>query len=74
MDDIKHVCGTCRRWKQIEYKNWPESLSKSSYGTCNLNGKETKPTDKDNCFGWKAADIFDLVIRQRDGLIEGDFE
>jgi hypothetical protein len=74
MSEIKQICGTCRYWQQEERGQVGSISTRVKDPLCKQFKKIKYPEDKPESWCWKVADIFDLVNRQRAGLIEGEFE
>ena len=72
MSELIKACGTCRLWDCGELAQVGSLTYRSKIPECKLLGKTTNAND--SCWGWKEADIFELVLRKRGGYIEGDYE
>lgn len=67
-------CGTCARWNSGEVAKAGSLTIRSADPTCKMTGKTRYAEHEKGCFAWREADIWDLVLRKRAGLIEGDYE
>ncbi len=72
MSGVSKTCGTCRLWDCGELANIGSLTYRSKIPECQLL-KKTCQAD-DNCWGWKEADPWDLVLRKRAGYIDGDYD
>lgn len=72
MIEIPKTCGTCRLWDCGELANIGSLTYRSKIPECKLQKKRTDANGF--CWGWKEADIFELVLRKRGGYIEGEYE
>ncbi len=67
-------CGNCARWNSGSVEQIGTLTIRSKDPTCKLSGKVRYAEHEKGCFTWKECDPWDLVLRKRAGLIEGDYE
>jgi hypothetical protein len=71
---MEQICGTCRHWADGKKVNVGSLSYRTELPTCNLLKQHKEADAKPASWCWKEADIFDLVIRKRAGVIDGDYE
>jgi hypothetical protein len=71
---MEQICGTCRHWAEGKKENVGTLSYRTEFATCQLFKLNKEAYSNPESWCWKEADPWDLVIRKRAGLIEGEYE
>ena len=71
---MEQICGTCKYWQEGNSETVGSVTFRVELPICQLLKRHKEANHPPESWCWKEADPWDLVIRKRAGLIEGDYE